>query len=745
MGEPAARIDAHLKVTGRAKYAADFMLAGSAYAVLVTSAIALGSIEAIDFDEARAVDGVLDIFSHLNCAGKLQKPELFSGNGLAATTILPLDSDKIWHDGQIVAMAVAETFEAAREAAFKVKVSYRIEQAMSVFDAKGVETCAVASIKTDYVDPAVGDAAAALSMADVRIDANYETPAQHHNPIELFATICVWSGPKLTIYEPSQTVGGLQHGVAQQLGIDPSDVRVISPYVGGAFGCKAAVTPRTALVALAARALGRPVKLVASRDQGFTISTYRAETRHRVQLGASREGKLQALWHEADELTSRADDYFVAGTETTSRIYHVPNIHTKVSVVRADRGPPGFMRSPLEVPYMFALESAMDELAVALGMDPVELRRSNDTMREPVNGLAYSSRSLMACFDAAAQAFDWTKRDPRPGSMREGDWLIGLGCASACHPALMAPATARVHLTSDGQARVETAAHDVGTGAYTVIAQIAARKLGLALSEVTVLLGDSSLPPSPVSGGSITTASVCNAVAMACDKICDRLAAVPPGGAGNDDFVLREGRLFSASGQSEKLSEAFTRLGVRAIEDYAEFVPRGSAPEALRKLFKGRSAIVGGAMDQDNIMISFGAEFVEVRIHARTKEIRVPRITGAFAAGHIVNPRTARSQLMGGMIWGISSALHEATEIDVREGRYINDNLADYLVPVNADIKSVEVILVPESDALINPLGIKGIGEVANVGTSAAIANAVYHATGKRIRKLPIRIETLLA
>jgi xanthine dehydrogenase YagR molybdenum-binding subunit len=315
-----------------------------------------------------------------------------------------------------------------------------------------------------------------------------------------------------------------------------------------------------------------------SRDQGFTISTYRAETRHRVQLGASREGKLQALWHEAYELTSRADDYFVGGTETTARIYHAPNIHTKVSVVRADRGTPGFMRSPLEVPYMFALESAMDELAVALRMDPVELRRVNDTMREPINGLAYSSRSLMACFDAAAQAFDWAKRNPMPGSMREGDWLIGLGCATACHPALLAPAAARVHLTGDGTARVETAAHDVGTGAYTVIAQIAARKLGLDLSNVTVLLGDSSLPPSPVSGGSVTTASVCNAVAMACDKIRDRLAAV---GTGNDDAVLREGRLYTTGQKSEELSEAFARLGIDEIDANAVYHATG---KRIRKL-----------------------------------------------------------------------------------------------------------------------------------------------------------------
>lgn len=737
MGQPAPRLDAALKVTGRAKYAADFMLEDPAYAVLVTSAIALGSAEQIDSAEAREVNGVLDIFSYLNCAGKLQKPALFMGSGYASTTIQPFDSEKIWHDRQIVAMVVAETFEAAREAAHKVKISYRREPAAAGFDAKGIETVALADVKKDYTDPVVGDAEAALSVAEVKIDAEYETPTQHHNPIELYATTCVWNGSKLTVYEPSQTVSGLQYGIAHELGMDPADVRVISPFVGGAFGGKAAVTPRSALVALAARALGRPVKLVASRDQGFTVSTYRAETRHHVQLGASRDGKLQALWHEGFELTSRADDYYVAGTETTARIYAAPNIYTKVNVVRADRSTPGFMRSPLEVPYMFALESAMDELAVALDMDPVELRRVNDTMTEPIKGLPYSSRSLMPCFDAAAAAFHWTQRDPRPGSMREGEWLVGLGCASACHPALMAPATARVTLTADGRALVETAAHDLGTGAYTVIGQIAAQKLGLDLSQVTVLLGDSNLPPAPVAGGSVTTASVCNAVAIACDNVRKRFE---PG-----NFTLQEGCLVSPSGQSEELSTAFTRLGTSAIEEIGEFLPRGSGPRALEQLRKGKPAFVGGAMGKENIMLAFGAEFVEVRVHARTKEIRVPRIIGAFAAGHIVNPRTAHSQLMGAMIWGIGSALHEATEIDAVEGRYINNNLADYLVPVNADIKTVDVIFVPETDNVINPLGIKGLAELANVGTSAAIANAIYHATGRRIRNLPIRIEQLLA
>jgi xanthine dehydrogenase YagR molybdenum-binding subunit len=595
IGTPAPRVDGRLKVTGEARYASDTPLAHPAYAFLATSAIANGHVTNIDESDSRAVPGFLDILTHRNVADAIKPAKLFSDGGYAGSTIMPLASDRIWHDGQIVAVVLAETFESAREAAHRLKVSYAPEEPSAGFDSSGAATVAAKDISSKHHDPAVGDAATAFAGAPVTVDQHYATPIQHHNPIELFTTSCAWVDGKLTVWEGSQNVTGIKHGLAEQLGIDPEKIRVISPFVGGAFGSRGSLTQRTALIAVAARRLNRPVKLAATRDQGFTIASYRAETRHHVKLGADRDGKLLALIHEGEEVTSQPDNYMVAGTAASTRLYACPNIASKVSIVHADRNTPGFMRSPPEVPYLFALESAMDELAVVLDTDPVALRRRNDSDREPIKGLPYTSRSLMPCFDAAAKTFGWDRRNPKPGSMSDGDWVVGWGCAATMYPTQLSPATARVIMTPQGTVKVQTAAHDIGTGAYTVVAVTASDRLGVALDKVTVELGDSDLPPSPVAGGSNTTASVCNVVAKACEQIRARIAgaaAAAPGGtfAGKDParLTLADGMLKGPNDATEPLEVAIGRVTNGAIEEYAENIPHGVPAEGLKKLYQPR-------------------------------------------------------------------------------------------------------------------------------------------------------------
>lgn len=725
MGQPVPRYEARQKVTGTALYASDFPMPDAAYAFLVSSGIAKGRVRSFELKEARALPGVLDILTHENMRDTIKKTKFFTDGGPASNTVLPLGSPEIAYGGQTVAVVLANSYEVARDAAHRIVIDYEIDRPSATFESPGAVDQELATQNKKHEDPKVGDFAAAYAAAPVKVDVNYSTPTQHHNPIELFTTQCSWNGAQLTVHEPSQNVFGIKNGLAAQLGIDASQIRVVSPFIGGAFGSKGSLTQRTAIIAIAARKLGRPVKLVPTREQGFTVATYRAETRHTIKLAANRDGKLQALSHEGFEVTSRPDPYAVAGTDASTRMYACPNIVSNVTIVRADRSTPGFMRAPAETPYFFALESAMDELAVALNIDPVELRRINETQKEPIKGLSFTSRTLMPCFDQAAEAFGWSKRTPQPGSMREGDWLIGYGCATSAYPTQMAPAAARVRLFPDGTARVESASHEIGNGIYTVAAQTAAERLGIPYENVSVAMGDTNLPPAPVSGGSISTASVCSVVAQACDAI--------------------RAKLSDGTTPTLDLVSALKERGSGAIEEYAEWMPHGSEKDGLQRLYKGAAQPIGGAKLKDRIQFAFGAQFVEVRVHARTREIRVPRIVGAFASGRIMNTRTARSQYMGGMIWGIGSALHEETEIDTNAARYVNTNLADYLIPVNADVVDVQVILVPEEDKLVNPLGIKGIGEIGIVGTSAAVANAVYHATGQRLRDLPLRIDTLVA
>jgi len=741
-GKPIARIDGIAKVTGAARYASDEPVANPAFAYLITSRIARGRIKGFDLAEARAVRGVIDIVTYENVGGGFSKA-MGPDGGPTTTT---LEDDQIWHEGQIIGIVVAETYEAAREAANKSKVTYTEEVPSATFDSAGVSIAAHKPEKGP--DPRRGDAEGAYAAAPVRFESRYSTPAQHHNPIELFTITCEWKDGKLTIYEPSQFMWGTKASAAKQLKLEPDQVRAISRYIGGAFGSKGP-NPRTHWIARVAQRIGRPLKLVPTRDQGFTIATFRAETRHHIKLGAAQDGRLLSLFHEGWEVTSRPSAYNVAGVETTARMYACINIHTAVNVVHADRNTPGYMRAPPETPYMFALESAMDELAHQLNMDPIELRRVNDTQTDPVEGIPFSSRSLMQCFDQAAAQFGWSKRKATPGSVRDGDWLVGYGCATACYPSNIGPAACRVALSADAKAVVGIAGHEIGTGAYTTVAVVAARALGIPVADVTVHMGDSDLPPIMIAGGSNNAASASLVVAKACEILRDRiaLAAVRDArsafhGVDAASLQLRDSTL-SGGGHEESLRMAIARAGHR-LEAYAENIPDGLPSSAMSDMMHGKPKMLSGSSRKDVTAFAFGAHFVELRIHKRTCEVRVKRTVSAFAAGTIVNAMTAHSQFMGGVIWGLSSALHDETEIDKTSARYVKDNLADYLIPVNADVPAIEIIMVPEADERVNTLGIKGIGEIGIVGMNAAVANAVFNATGSRIRSLPIRPEKLL-
>lgn len=724
VGKPTSRYEARLKVTGRAAFPSDIPVKDPLWAFAVTSHIARGRITRIDDSKARAIPGVVEIYSYAN-PPKLSQPKGLAQGGYAMSTLQPLLSPVIHHDGEMIAVVVANSYESAREAAFLVETHMVAERATASLGDPGSETLALASISPRHHDRGVGDTEAALAASDVTMSEEYTTPTQHHNPLELFSTTAEWQGDHLTVHESSQSIHGARAEVARQLGIAAEQVHLVSKFLGGAFGSRCFVTPRTVLAAWIARQHDRPLKLIYTRDQGFTLTTFRAETRHRIRLGAMRNGKMTAYTHDAWELSSRYDDVAMAGTNNTVHTYAIPNIATKVHVERTDRNTPGFMRGPSEMPYMYALESAMDELACKLKIDPIELRRINDTMHSPINGARFSSRSLMRCYDEAAAAFGWSKRNPEPGSMRDGDWLIGWGCATAILPMNMMPASARVSLTRKGEALVQTASTDLGTGAYTVIRQTAAQLLGTSEQAVTVELGDSNLTPGSAAIGSRTTASACSAVKMACDRIVTRLGA---------NFA-----------RTDLIEAAFDQLQVSTVEEYAEFAPLNGSIAALESMHNGGLVGITRGGDGDKVLMqAFGAELVEVRVNRLTREIRVPRIVGAFAAGRILNALTARSQYVGGMVWGIGSALHEATEIERRSARYTNKNIAEYLIPVNADVPHIEAIIVPEEDDEVNPMGVKGIGELSNIGTAAAIASAVYHATGKRIRDLPITLDKLL-
>lgn len=754
---PPTRVDGPAKVMGSALYAADEIVGPNlAYAALVTSAMSTGTIVSIDSAAALSVPGVRLVLDHTNMMALPPIAAIYP-KGQSHTVFQPFGTDEIRYSGQPIALVVADDLETVRYAASLIEVQYAASGRSNATITAEMKAHGEAALnKTEgSKDPSFGDVESALADPEVLIDAEYETAIEHHNPIELYSTIAQWSedGKQLTVHEPSQWLYGLRAHLAQQFGLEQSAVRIISRVVGGAFGGKALSMPHTVAVAAAARQLRRPVKLYISREQMFTIGCYRPGSISRVRLAARRDGKLLAISHDYASQTSRSDPVGIPGAEATVVMYDAPNVRGRDRFVLTDANAPGPMRAPVEMPSFFALESAMDELAVKLKIDPIELRASNEPPVHPTARVPFSSRSLDECYRRGAEIFGWSRRDPRPGSMQAGDWLIGWGCASALYPTYVGPASVRMKLfLRDGAFRVEVrlAGQDLGTGLATIVSQVAAERLGLPIDSVKVIIGDSSLPFGSMAAGSRGTASVSPATVMAADKLRRRLVDIAASRGTMypaSRLALDEAKFDRNQGGNETMRKAIADIlaGIdgQSIEEEIDWTPQGMNQEARRSVQGGAEGAVGPLTDT-HAMYAFGAQFVELHIHRHTHLIRAPRMVGVFAAGRIMNRRTAHSQLMGGMIWGLASGLHEETLVDRRSGRYVNGNLADYLLPVCADVQQVTVEMLDEKDEIVNPLGIKGVGELGVVGVAAAVANAVYHATGKRIRHLPIHLDHLI-
>ena len=694
-GAPLNRIDGVQKVTGAAKYAYEYPVEGVTYVFPVQSTIARGRISSIETSAARALPGVIAVLTHEN-----------------APRIAPLDdqdlavfqSDAVAYRGQFVAAVVAETLEIARQAASMVAVRYEeqphdVELRADRSDLYKPEYVPQKAAPFYAADSAQGDVEAALAAAPVSLDHTYTTPTEHHNPLEPHTTLAIWSddgnGESVTVYDTCQGVDIRLNDIATAFGLSPERVRVIAPYVGGGFGSRGFTHPYAILAVMAARVAGRPAKLAQTRQQMFGPVGYRSPTIQRVRLGAGGDGQLTAIAHEVVAQTNALYEMTEPAAVATRTMYAAPNRRTTHRLARLDLPANSWMRAPGESPGMFALESAMDELAVACGLDPIELRVRNEPAVDPETGRPFSSRGLVACLREGAQRFGWAKRDLQPRTHRAGRWLVGTGVAASTYPAVQLPASAHVAVDAAGRYRVRIAAEDVGQGAWTVLTQIAADALEVPVEQVQLDIGDSALPQAFPAWGSTGTASWGWAIVDGAQKLRTRL---------RDEF----GGVVPAAG------------------------------------LEADGAFNGNPEAQQFSMHAFGAQFAEVRVNEDTGEVRVPRLLGVFAAGHIVNPKTARSQFLGGMTWGLSMALHEESVLDPRFGDYVNHDFAEYHIATNADVGEIDVSWIEEDDPHVNPMGVKGIGELGIVGTAAAIANAVYHATGTRVRDLPITLDKLL-
>ncbi len=718
IGMPVDRLDGPAKTTGAARYSAEYHYPEIAHAALVHATISRGRITTIDTAEALAHPGVITVITHENAPvlKPTAKPSMTNQNSLApGMTVNYLNTDEVHWDGQPVALVVAETLEAARHAASLVRVSYQPFPSTVDFAAEAANAQPQKRKLLQSTGENEGDADAALAAAAVTVDERYSTPPYHHNAIEPHATTAAWESDTLTVHEATQNIAMVRWHLAQKFGIPTGNIRVICPFVGGAFGGKTMVWPGTVLTVLAARVTRRPVRMMLTREGVYRTVGGRAPSAQRVALGARADGTLTALIHTSVTRIGRVGGSGEQIVSQSSHLYDATNIHTQQHEVALDLLSNTIMRAPGEAIGSFALESAVDELAHRLGIDPIELRMRNEPRRNPVDGKEFGHRKLREAHALGAETFGWAERTPQPGSMRDGNWLVGMGVASAYHPAWQFAANATVRLNADGTVLVRSGLHEMGMGAATAQAQIAADALGVPVDAVTVEWGDSDLPAAPGAGGSGQTASVAASVLAACDKLRKRIARRP--GDGYADVLRRAGK------QSIQVTvSSDTRWGELA-----------NNLRSIRLMLDKRR----------HVKAACGAQFCEVRVDPDTSEVRVSRWVGAFDVGTVINAKTASSQLRGGIIMGIGMALAEETLVDPRSGRIMNPSLSEYQVPVHADIPPIDVRWLNDPDPNM-PLGLLGVGEVGITGAAAAVANAICHATGRRVRDLPITLDKLL-
>jgi xanthine dehydrogenase YagR molybdenum-binding subunit len=739
IGRPVDRVDGRDKVTGAARYTADIVLPDLAYAALVGATVPSGRVTGIDTAEARAAGGVLAILTHENLPRIAQPPHLLPslvGAAAPGESFFPMQDDVVHYAGQPVALVVADSLERAQHAAALVAVGYERTPSTTTID-EGRDAAYEAETLFGGLMPgrsARGDVEAGLAAAPVRVDVAYRFAANHHNPMETSGTTAVWDGGRLTLYDSTMGIRATQLTVAHLLGMHLSDIRVVTHFVGGGFGSKAMTWPHVTLAAMAARHVERPVRLALTRPQAFTSNGHREEQEQSLSLGADRDGTLTAIRHHKLSITSPFDDWAEPATGTTAQVYACPNFEGVHLLVRGNTMTPTFTRGPGESVGVFVLETAMDELAYRLGVDPVELRVRCHAASDP-RGNPWSSDGLEECLRTGAETFGWADRDPRPRVRRDGDWLIGTGMAAAAYPVafFMPTQRARARIYADGDAVVQTGTQEFGTGVTTVMTQVAADALGLPMEAVRAEAGDTDLPNTSAAVGSSGAAMVSSAVHNASMALRDQLVALAVGdeasplhGTDPSDVDVQDGRMVlrGRPDVGETYGEAMGRNHLQDAEALGSWTPP--------------------PLDTPHGLLTFGAQFAEVAVDPELGLVRARRLAGVFAPGLVLNPKTASSQLMGGMLWGLGQALLEGNRMDPRFGRWGASSLGDYLVPVNADAPDVTVEFVDVRDEVVNPLGVKGVGEVGQVGVAAAIANAVFHATGRRVRELPMSAELVM-